>query len=130
MGLSSYRSRRLAGTRAEGILKPHTSKTGGPTCGVFFKRLQTSTFGGTDPHDEVYPATEAAAEQGYEEDDAHQGGVEVEIFGQTAANARYLAVFSTTEEFLGLVFHYFSGFGYYIIEGAGTDCIPPLGGSL
>lgn len=49
-------------------------------------------LGGANPNDEVDPESYAAADEGYEEQDSHDGGVDAEEFGQATANAGNLFV--------------------------------------
>ena len=62
-------------------------------------------LGGGEPYDEVCPEAEAAAEHSDEEEDADDGGVDVEVLGDTAAYSRQSAVGGTAGESLYVVVH-------------------------
>lgn len=67
--------------------------------------LESVVFWGAAPDDEVGPEAEASADKGYQEDDAHDGDINVQIFGYAATNARNLAVGGASHEFFYVVFH-------------------------
>ena len=55
-------------------------------------RVETVVFGGGEPDDEVGPEAETAEQQGYEEKDADDGDVHVEILSQAATYSGYATV--------------------------------------
>jgi len=66
--------------------------------------LQTVLFGGGDPDYDVGPEAQAAAEQSDKEDDADDGGVHIEIFGDATTHTGNLAVGDTAHQST-IIFH-------------------------
>ena len=62
-------------------------------------------LGGGEPYDDVCPEAEAAAEHCDEEEDADDGGVDVEVLGDAATHTGQSAVGCASGESLYVVVH-------------------------